>query len=288
MKFGSVIFVFSLSLSFAYAASGTHKRWTVFDSLKDGFDAVYKYKYCSLFSHQEFKAFEGHTFDILLRKSTQENSNKFVMHVQNFQQLLGNNDNSTTDVDLEALLLPIIVLPKNDYKDVEIYIDHIYATEADTRKSVSWKYMAVNLLLNNKQAQIEELESSGLSTKEVTLGECTANYNLIKSNGEIGFEMVFIHDKCKLPLSNTLIRRICEFNATDIQESSEFKLGYWYDASTFQLLRTFYKEQGQLVNKQDTTFSLGKELHFYSFKEIKEVFDETKNTKLSLGQGIGK
>lgn len=272
MKF-VVSFILLLSL-------GLSSGWTIFDSLKDGFDTVYKYENSSLFSYKDFKDFQGHTFDVLLRKSSQDDSKKFVVHLENVQ-LQGTHEDPPTDADLEALLLPIVVYVGNE-NNLEF---EIKATEADTWRSLNWKYWNFMLLLHGKEDQINAMESSGLHTNEVTIsglpfGKCKTSLNLIKSNGQVGIEVATARDNCKNELHNTILGWISKYNATDIQGDSEYKVQFYYDDTTFQFLRCSQKMKGKLVNDQEMNFFFGKEVHFDSFKEIGDVFDETKNTKV--------
>lgn len=285
MKFCSmsITLFLLLGLRSGYSSSTGKIGWTVIPSLKDGFDIVFSFENTTLFSHQSFKENYGHTFDIHLRKSSQDDPNKFVVHLENVQ-LQEKIDNPPTDTDLDALLLPIIVKVKNDEMEFDVY-----ASETDTWNSLNWKYWTLIMLFHNHKPEIKRLQSSGLLSKErsvrgMAFGYCKATFNLIKGNGEVGLEIVTTRDKCTNEshneLQNTFLGRICKFHATDIQERSEFKIGFYYDARTFQFLRSTDTKQGKLINEDNTSFFLKTEVKFNSFKEITDVFDETKNTKM--------
>lgn len=270
-----------LSLSLSYAS--TTKGSTIFDYLKDGFDTVYKFKEQSVISHHKLKEFEEQTFDVHLRKSLQNGPKKFVMHLENVQ-LKGEHDEPPTEADLAALVLPIVVAVHNDDLD----IDQVYATEADTRKSLGWKHDAMVLLLHNMTEQISDLKDMDamnsitvqMEMDGMPFGKCNIDFTVKKKKGRMGIEMSTKREQCVGELQKDLVEEFNKYDVTDIHASSEMKFGFYYDLATGQFLRSFLKMRGKLVSEQDVKFAVGMELHFDSFAEIQENFDENKNTKV--------
>lgn len=284
MKPVQTTFIFFVCISLSYASTeATKKGSTVLDYLKDGFDAVYKYEERSTISHQKLKEFEGHTFDVHLRKSSQDDSKTFLMHLENVQ-LQGKHDEAPTDADLAALVLPIIVAVQNEDLD----LDHINATDADTKKSLSWKHDAMTLLLHNMTEQLSDLgDLIGMSSVTVEIemdgmpfGKCKMEFSMKNKKGKIVIEMSTKRKQCTGELDKDILEDFAKYDATDIHGESEMKFGFIYDKITGQFLKSYMKLKGKIVSEVDLTFSLIMELHFNSFKEILNNFDETKNTKM--------
>lgn len=285
MKSVPIALILILGLSFNYASLVTNKGSTILDYLKDGFDAVYKFKEQSSSSYQKLKDFKGKTFDIHLRKSSsKDDPKKFVMHLKNVQ-LTGVHEEQPSNTDLEALVLPIIIAVQNEDLD----LDELHVTEADTKKSLSWKYDALLVLLTNMTEEVSALMDETADINSILLGipmvgpfgYCIMQLSPKKINGQIGFEMSTRRDQCIGALDKNLVEEISEFDATDINGRSEMKFGFYYDKVTGQFLRTFLKMRAKMsLFDKEMVFSIEMELQFDTFKEIEEIFDETMNTKL--------
>lgn len=201
MKFGVITLLSLLGLSSNYATADSNKEWTVIDPLKDGYDAVYKYENSSQFSSQDFNYFKGQTFDVPLRKLSEDDPKKFLMHLKKVQ-LQGDDDHPPTDADMEALLEPIILCVGKENMKFDIY-----ATQ-DTRKSLNWKYMTLVMLLHNRKDKIKGLESRGFSSEDVEMsgvpfGKCKETVNLEFSF--IIIMMMIIIMRCSFKMKGKLL-----------------------------------------------------------------------------------
>lgn len=281
MKSIPTTFILLLCLSLSCALTNlTKKGSTVLDYLKDGFDTVYKYEEQSTFSHQKLKEFEGKTFDVLLRKSSQDDSKKFVMHVENVQ-LRGTHEEPPTEA---VLALPIIVAVQNEDLDME----HVYATEADTKKSLQWKHDALTLLLHNMTENVKDFSDIGLVNSvtiqmemdDMPFGSCKMEFSVKKEKGKMLMEMSTRRDQCIGPLDKDLLEAFKKYDAIDVHGRSELKFAFIYDKTTGQFLKSYLKMKGRLVSEVESTFSLLMKLNFDSFKEIQDNFDETLNSKM--------
>lgn len=285
MKFCSIVLLLSVGLSFGYATTGTRKGSTIIDYLKDGFDAVYKFEKYAVFSFQNIKEHHGHSFNVNLRKSSQDDPKKFVLHLDTIQ-IQVKHDDSPTDADEEAMHLPIIFDIKD--KSNDLVLDDLFAFEADTKESLNWKLDPMVLLLHNRTKHLDSFDSS--EHNETTegdifgelFGDCKMTYRFLKKKEEhlIGFETSTRRDQCTGKLHTDLLEKFAKFESTDIQGESKLKYVIYFDSTTLQFMRSSIKMKGKLINEQETTFALEKKIYFDGFQAIENVFDESKNTKM--------
>lgn len=254
----TLIFAVSLLLgvSLGHAATGT-----IIDHLKDGFDAVYKFDMNILVSHHKLVRVFKSKFDICLRKSSQDDPEKFVMHLENVQ---------FPNTEMDESLSPTINLPVV-YTVGNKGVDQIHPTEADTKRSVDLKSVIMHILLQNDTENLIHFQSKN----NTLIGNCELSTKHMETEDQLGVELNVNHDEC---FGKFVIEKLREFGVivTDFDNTS----GYYFDKATGQVLRTFSEATVKVVNP--ISISVESKIHFdfNGYKKIQEVFDETQNTQM--------
>lgn len=290
MKFVAIFFVVLFSVSFIGYSSAV----TVLDSLRDGFDAVYKLEEFLWVSFDDqllvsrkagemdevTKSIGSETFDVYVRKSSIVDPNKFILHLKNGQQQR-RDEELFSERDIEAFVLPIIVTT------IDFNIDQIYATETDTRDSLYWKNNAMDLLLHNMTAFVDELDEMG-DTKYKYLeldhtgpyGDCEVEVTFKNMKDLFGFEVNTSRDDCSGDLKDNILGLFNNNGAWNYSGGSTLQYEFVFDKETKQFLRNTFIMKGSLVGEDEIHFISKRNIYFDSYREIEEVFDEAKNTKM--------
>lgn len=235
-----------LGVSSGYAFTGT-----VLDYLKDGFDAVYK---CDMIIKERLQHVRL-KFDVHLRKSMHDDPEKFVMYLENAQV-------NYIDIKarLPAITLPVVFTIQNKK------VHQFYATEADTQSEVDVKSAVIAMMFYNVTEQ--EMEN------KTKIGSCEMPITHKETEGQFVVEISVKRDEC---FGKLLIEEVSDSGVT----AMDIESGYYFDKATGQLLRSFLKMITEMrAFEMVSVFSIEADFHFNGYKEIREVFDETKNTQM--------
>lgn len=262
-----------------------HKGSTVLDSLKDGFDSVYKFESNFVISHLKVNQFEGQTFDVHLRQSSiDDRVVKFLMYVEK-TQVQGTHEQPPTEADLASLKLPLLVTLVNDDMDV----DKIYASDKDTKLSLNWKHDAIFLMTDNftellhdsvfALALVKQIELSS-QIKGLQFGDCRMKFQMKVVGDKIALDITARRKDCVGELSQDLVDQFKEFDATDVSNDSVIQIGYLWDKETLCFRKSFLKMKGTTVSGMPMVFKITLSVEFDRYEEITEEIDEEKLTKI--------
>lgn len=279
-----ILLILEISSGFASTEKSHKKVLTILDNLKPGFDTIYKYEENVTVSHQNIIEFEGQTFDVHLRKSTQNDTcpRKFVMHLDNVV-VKGKHDKPPMESDLKAMSLPIVVTLAED----ELDLDVILATESDTNKSLLWKHDALILLLHNMTEQVTEFDDVSdespleLELDDMAYGKCNMTFTVTETKNDTTLaEFTTSRKNCDGQLHTYILSELAEYNVTDVQNESDMKFEFVFDKKSGEFLSSHLRMEGKIKTTQEIAFSIDMKVKFDGFKEAKKVFDETKNVKM--------
>lgn len=279
MKSITTTFIILLGLSVTHGITDPAEKVSTFvEDLKDGFDTVYKYEERFTYSHQKLRDVDSETYDVIVRKSVQNDPEKFLMRFENVHIVGKENEPSLK----AALELPVIVAVQND--DL-----HFYTTEADTNKSLKWKYNVLKLILNdlNEKAKMFSRRPSDDSTMEVELevnggayGRCKHKIAIKTTSTNVLIYSNTTRDQCTGSLHKELLEDFEKYGAADVHGESEANLIYDFDRTTNHFSKLVETVEGTLMTEVKTKYSRVTELKFDSFKEIHENIDVSQNSKL--------
>lgn len=277
---------------------------TVVDSLKEGFDSVYK---CEMHSTVSFLAHPhqvAETSDVLLRKAKNTfDVPKFIMYIEN-PVIESDPKEPLTPTDLSALALPILV-PVVPDPDAEFLIDEFIATKADTFKSLTWKNSVLRLLERNISAVVTEMKDKLVdrlhferkaNLSDTIFGRCHTNWTFDIEDEHLRFEVSAERETCDGNYSQrfrNFLKKYDENHVTGVTDTTVFNYIWYFDKAThrfgksvFQIQGAFIGEDGmlpdQVSEKRDIPFAVKNQIEFLQYRayEIMDEFDEKTITKL--------
>lgn len=252
MKSFILAIILLLGVSLGQASTGT-----IIDHLKDGFDAVYKFDLKTTVSYNHQRHSIPLYFDVHLRKSTLNDPEKFVMHLENARAEQGPYRINVKEM-VPSISDPIIFTVHNKE------LDQVYATEGDIERSVDIKNSVLAMMFGNVTEQLMKDNSS----------RCEIPVTHKETEDQFVEEISIKRDECSAKL---LIETVPDSGVTDVETESV----YYFDKVTRQLLRSSSKTNGTFVKDFEVVaFSVEADFYFDGYKEIHDIFDETENTKM--------
>lgn len=268
----STTFILLLCLSFTYATRCnqpatdlSEKGSTIRDNLKDAFDTVYKYEKRSIFSHQKLKDVEITTLDVLLRHPPQKYPKMIVAHVENVQNEQWRSPNESSIKDA--------IIQKED-----LQLEHFHANETESKISLDEESGILDMLLHNMTDQVKyyagwcdgRFVNPDYGIRYTLFGECLMDFFLENTKNKTILGMSTKRNRCPGPLKD-----LQKYGVTDLYGRSNYTVGFVFDRTTKQFLKSFVKVEGQLVREVETTYSMLKEIYFDGFKAIQENIKDT-------------
>jgi len=249
---------------------------TILDLLKIGFDTVYKYEEQFITSYLKIKDFETIKYDVLLRRSS-DNSDKIIMHLNDVRY--EGNDRPTQE-EFEAFRLPILFSINSEFD-----LDTVYASPADTNKSLSSKHDALSLLLHNMTETIRVAADTlgpinsitfDMTLDDLPLGNCKTEFKCFKTDTTYDIEVSTKRKSCSGDIDHSFLD---EFGLTDMSPDSELKLFFSFDKINLKFIKSGMSIFGKASEESKKSFKANIKLYFDKWQTITEEIDETLYTK---------